>query len=290
MLGRLLGKFTVLLLCAGFMAFFASSAGAVSFDLGAAAGYAGLGLNGVPITISSGNTVINGSVGVGPNGSLDFSGGGQINGHIDKDPTATVNISGGSSASGGVHTINLTPAVQDALAAAAAAAALSPTQTLSSITNANSVITGNGGTNVIQVTGDINLSSHTFTLSGSPSDEFIFNVGGAFTMSGGSKIVLQGGVLPERVLFNFTGNGKAVNSNGNSDTVGVFLNPNGDIIISGGVHNSSFIAGGQLKFQSGPNITAVPVPAPLVATLGLLGLVGLTLAARRRNGSSTSLV
>ena len=45
--------------------------------LGAAQFYSVLGLGNTAMTMSSGNTVVTGNVGVGPNSKLDFSGGGQ---------------------------------------------------------------------------------------------------------------------------------------------------------------------------------------------------------------------
>jgi len=249
-------------------------AGAASINLGAAMDYSGLGLGGVPITISSGNTTIAGNVGVGVNGSLDFSGGGKIKGRIDKDSTSTVNLTGGSTAAGGIDTVSMASIAKAATDAASNYASLLPTSTLASILSSTS-ITGNGGQNVIDVTGDINLQGGSkLTLTGTSADTFVFDIAGAMTLGGGSDITLVG-VMPSQVLFNLTGTGKAVNLNGNSDSAGIFLDTKGDIIVSGGVHSSEFVSGTRLTFQSGPSINLLPLPESVWGGLLLLGGLGM---------------
>ena len=258
----------------------ASAASANTIDLGAAEDYSGLGLDGVPITISSGNTVVAGNIGVGVNGSLNFSGGGKIKGRIDKDSTASSNISGGSSAAGGIDTVNMAPIATAATNAATHYGSLAPTSTLASILS-TSHLTGSGGQNVIDVTGDINLQGgSTLTLTGTSADTFVFDIDGSMTLGGGSKILLDG-VWPFQVLFNLVGTGKAVNLNGNSDSAGIFLDVKGDIIVSGGVHSSEFVSGTNLTFQSGPQINQLPLPTTALGGVALLG--GLGLARLRRN-------
>ena len=75
-------------------------------------------------------------------------------------------------------------------------------------------------------------------------------------MGGGSNIILNG-VSPNQVLFYFPGT-QSINTNGNSDTAGIFLAPTGSFTISGGVHDTEFISGAKLTFQSAPKVNQIP--------------------------------
>ena len=55
---------------------------ATPVDLGRAGSFAAFGLRDEDVVISSGNTYIDGSVGLGPGSSLAFSGGGRITGDL----------------------------------------------------------------------------------------------------------------------------------------------------------------------------------------------------------------
>ena len=255
-------------------------------NLGAAAGYAGLELNASPITftLSKVTARVNGDIGIANNGSFDFSGGGIITGAIYAGQGATINMSGGSTATGGLIQpyAGISQAIQDAHTAAAFYAGLTPTQTLASI--GAGTLTGSGGQNVYQVSGDLALSQgQALILSGGASDTFIFNISGQVNLSQ-ANIILSG-VSPSAVLFNLIGTGQKVLSTGHSGTRGVFLAENGAIQIDGGVHISDFIAGSTLIWQSGVDITqatsvgVVAVPeagsvATFFITVGLVGTLG----------------
>ena len=145
-----------------------------------------------------------------------------------------------------------------ALAESNAAASLPPTQTFNSITSSQTIV-GNGGQNVILVTQLIHLSGgNNLIISGGPSDTFIFNVTRGLQLDGGSNIMLQG-VSPSKVLFNFPGSGDQIQTSGNAQTAGIFLAPNRVIQVNGGSHNSEFISGQTLSFQSN---AAVNQPCP----------------------------
>ena len=81
---------------------------------------------------------------------------------------------------------------------------------------------------------------------------------GNFALSGDTNIVLMGGVTPNHVLWDVEGSSGQVQTSGNSDTAGIFIAPNEPIQINGGTHNSEFISGKQLSFQSNPVINQVP--------------------------------
>jgi len=107
--------------------------------------------------------------------------------------------SGDGTISGGTQSANLSQVFADAKSAASAAFALPATQTFGTISN-TTTINGNGGTNVIDLSG-INLSNGALTLNGSASDVFIVNVAGSITSSN-SNIAISGGVTPNHVLIN----------------------------------------------------------------------------------------
>ena len=130
---------------------------------------------------------------------------------------------------------------------------LPPTQTFNSITSSQTIV-GNGGQNVILVTQLIHLSGGNLIISGGSSDTFIFNVTQGLQLDGGANIVLQG-VPASNVLFNFPGSGDQIQTSGNAQTAGIYLAPNRVIQINGGVHNSEFISGRTLSFQSNPTVT-----------------------------------
>jgi len=270
-----------------------SSAFATSIDLGAASGYAVLGLAGSSDQLSSGPLQINGNVGVASGATLGFSSG-TVTGLIDTSALSNVALSGGTTFVNGSACpsaatcagVSVAPgalasaqSAATALAMTAATASSSPTQSFTSITGPQT-ITGNGGMNVIDVTGSagIHLSGGALTISGNSADTFIIDVPSGIQLSGGADIVLSG-VNPNQVLFYVPGSASnIVQTSGNADTAGIFLAPNGGIQINGGVHDSEFIGGGPISFQSNPQV----VPAPEIGRgfAGILAVGGLLFGAR----------
>ena len=139
-----------------------SPAFAGSINLGAASGYAVLGLTGSSDQLSSGPLMINGNVGVASGASLAMSSG-TVTGLIETSSLGNVNLSGGTTFVGGgacssaatCAGVSVVPgalasaqSAATALASTAATAAMSPTQSFASITGPQT-ITGNGGMNVI---------------------------------------------------------------------------------------------------------------------------------------------
>lgn len=263
-------------------------------NIGEAANFAGLELGNSSFTISKDTTVVNGNVGVDSNQDLNFSGGGTINGSIYGGDNTSFAISGSPSISGGTYTDSslVLQAVTDAANAASYYGGLAATESVDAgIFSNGGTITGGGGLNVIDVTGGINLSRSTLTLTGTSSDTFVLNVSGGIDLSR-SNIVLSG-INPDQVLFNLAGTGTELTTTGDSDTAGVFLAASGSINLSGGTHDADFIAGGSMIWQSGVQITQAtslisPVPelgraAMAVAVGGFLALLfGLKLRERFR--------
>jgi hypothetical protein len=210
--------------------------------------------------LSSGPLQVNGNVGIGVGGILQFSGGAHLNGTLYYDPSASVQISGGSSFSSKMSE-SFTAIDNAAAALATYAKGLTPTQTFSQIQN-TTIITGNGGQNVISVTGNFHLSGgNSLTISGGPNDTFYINVYQGLQLDGGANIVLRG-VAPSQVLFNFMGT-QQLQTSGNANTAGIYLgtNPNQQVQINGGVHNSAFIfTSNNFSFQSNPVVNQIACP------------------------------
>jgi hypothetical protein len=223
-------------------------------------GFSILGLQGANIQLSSGPLQVNGNVGIGSMGLVHLSGGATLLGALYADPLATILVDGGSAFGGGTNIISFAAIQNAAIAENTAAALLTPTQTFPNGIQTATTIIGNGGQNVIAVNGQLHLSSgQNLTISGGPSDTFIFNFaqGAGFQLDGGASIILNG-VSPNNVLFNFPGTGQQIQTSGNAHTAGIFLAPYESIQINGGVHNSLFISGQNLSFQSNPVVNQVP--------------------------------
>jgi len=217
----------------------------------------------------NGPGVINGDVAVG--GSTNFAAPAQINGTVFLN--TGVPQQGNIVPTGGFVTTDLSQAISDANNEAATLAALSPTQSLGTL-GKNVTLTGNGGTNVVNVSG-IKMTNGTLTLSGSASDIFIINDSGKFSSSN-SSIVLTGGVTANHVLFNVGGD-VSITGGGGNDFFGTILAPSSNV----SVHDKTLtgeIIGLNISDTSGFKVngtTAVPGPSPMAASAIFVLLVGL---------------
>jgi len=137
--------------------------------------------------------------------------------------------------------------------------------------------------NVISIGQNIHLSGGNLTLNGSASDVFVFKISGTMELSGNTNIVLNGGLTAGNVIWDFIGSGSQFQTSGQSQTAGIFLAPQRVININGGVHNSEFISGVSLSFQSNPII--VP-EAPTTSLLIFGALVATGVAIKRRARAS----
>ena len=224
---------------------------------------------------------INGDAAVGPNGSANIAAPSTINGTLYKDPTATV--SGPGKITGGIVTTNLQQAVNDAISASNAFANMPATQMFSSLSTATT-IHGNGGNNVISLSGSINLGgSDNLTLNGTANDRFIFNILGGLTLTGSSSVVLTGGVTANDVAFNFIGGGSSISTHVGNTISGILLAPQRDMTLDGTFFGKLIGGGSTLTLMSGAivnDVTVVPEVTPGSVIFGFLGLV-VAIASRR---------
>ena len=175
------------------------------------------------------SATINGDTGVGPYGTLDFQGPSTIDGNLYLDPTLLpqdIITDAGTVTGSRVTTRDLSGAVNDALSAAAANAALTPTQSFGTITTSMTIV-GSGGLNVIAITSlDYSGSSNTtplqLTLTGGTNDRFVLNVSGKFELGPGARIT---GIDPSRVLINVLPGTVPVQFAANSHVGGTLLSP-----------------------------------------------------------------
>lgn len=228
---------------------------------------------------------IAGSVLMGQGSALTTSGGnngGLIDGGIVfYDNTASVDSSGlDTPPTQSLVSQALTlSALNSAISVSNYASGLAATQTFGEISS-DTTITGNGGLNVISMTG---LNGAELTLSGGANDFFVFNVSGAVDTN--QQMFLTGGLDSSRVLWNLTASsGDVFKTAGGNSSVGTFLAVNGgdfqfsNLVLDGALIN----AGGYIQFVSGSQLTegnTFTIPEPSVA---LLGAIGSFLLLRRR--------
>ncbi len=151
------------------------------------------------------------------------SGRGRIEGTVTVDPTLLDSVNA------------------DALNASATLAALTPTQVLGRI-NRPTVVTGNGGVNIIDIHGNI---TESLILSGSASDVFFINVSGTIDLRDRSTLAVINGVTPGAVLYNLTGAG-TVEVHVRNGINGTILAPDYNFILEG-EFNGAVIGGGRNK-------------------------------------------
>ena len=271
---------------------------AAIIDLGDAADYAILAMpDGAddPDVRLFASVKITGDVAIGTDGSFRMfsSGPGKgIFGDVHLESGVVQDISGSADISGSVFTnVDLSLAIADALAASSAADALAATQTFGSITDSTIWnATALDGINVIDVD-DIDLGAvDQLTLNGSAEDFFIINISGVFDMTGSSKIVTSGGILPGHVLFNFPTSGDNIRMSAVALAEGTFLAPHRDAVWDGHLVNGAIIAN-DVRLGSSAYLVHIPfggddVPPPTPPVIpepatGLLMAFGL--AAFRRS-------
>jgi choice-of-anchor A domain-containing protein len=283
-------------------------ANAEPINLGQAANYAVLDVGGT-VSVATGfaayqsATVINGNVGEGPFSSWTHGIDATINGTLYYDTTDMLPAITGT-ITGGTVQKSMSATVLDAINASTTAAALAPTQTFSTLTE-NQIIFGNGGLNVIRVTGDVALKKG-LTIQGSASDSFVFqftasDATSAVTLTlSGMNVTLTGGVLADNIVWDLNGGGGQVTISSGAIVYGTFLAPDRSVTVDQGTIGGRVIAGGspnpldnssdsliihsgsQITSPGGGNVPAVPEPASLTLLGSVFVVIGTVMRRRKR--------
>jgi hypothetical protein len=242
--------------------------------LGAAGAYNVFGLANADVDLT-GRVVDQGSLAVAAHGSADLTGSATVTGAATLDPTASARARGLAGV-GSVQRADLSQAVADALAGAATLAGMTPTQTFGVI-HTSTVISGNGGQNVIDVGGIRLDGSETLTLSGSASDYFYINDAGRFELSDHSAIVLTGGVLASHVIFNVEGTGPEVVVTDRAVAQGTILAPNRSIDLDAQLVGSVIGAQGHsIEISGRAQVVGVSFAEPVTGGTGGTGTASIT--------------
>ena len=209
-------------------------------------------------------SIVRGAMGFGPRIKPAVGDGSQLLGDCFYDPSLPLNPCAAltSQTAGARISSDLAPVVKDINDAAAFVRALPPTRTikgdLTPTTKPPIVSAGPGSVNVIRVTGKIKFSA-PLTITGGPTDYFLFNVAGTFECSKTYLIQLQGGIPATNVLFV---HGDRVSTSGNcgwngtviATKVGADNNANNVTIPKGAI----LIPDGKLAVVAGADITGEP--------------------------------
>ncbi len=268
---------------------------ATTVPLGLAANYAVLYTGGHNLSIT--NVTINGNVGVGGNGVVNFSGPSTINGRLD---FAAANIGqfhntnnsniGPTAVNYGVGDVTTALSTMSSLSSSLTgghAIAINGTQTIDASTGLLATI-GGITYRIFNVTSYSSNDGKMLTINGDGSGapvvlNFAFN----------SNVNLKGdvtlnGLAPDQVLWNFTTSGKNVNLNTNASShdwplsfKGIILAPHDKLSMTNANLEGRFFGGGtyDMGIVSGATIKQPPrVPEPASLLLLIAGVTAVLLS------------
>lgn len=239
--------------------------------------------------VTIGDPAAKGDVGVSKNGTITLDATGTINGdvYLDNPSSSTLN---GTYGSLNVD-VDLSAAQSLVSSASSTLEGLTADQTYTTW-NTTQTIAGNGGVNVLSITGDIGLNNATVTLTGGPNDIFVINLEGKFEVKGAGKIIAGSGMDASRILINVIGTlggpGGNVVKGENCEVHGTFLVTARQVDIKGSSIFGAIYGGtSEIKLdKAGSTLADINYVAfvPEPATLALLVVGILPILGRRRVG------
>jgi uncharacterized repeat protein (TIGR01451 family) len=269
-------------------------AGSTNPALGVAANYAVLyeGTGGHNLQIT--NVTINGNIGVGGTGKVQFNGPGTISGRLDFSAANTGQFQNNNGQNVGpasanynvaavtnaLHTVNN---LSSSLAGLGNSLTINGTQTINE--SAGQLDTVNGvAYRIFKVTSYNENDGKLVTINGDGSgDPVVLNFGTNNNVNLGGDVSLTGGLTDDQVLWNFTSSGQNIQLNNNASSYplpdafhGVILAPNDKISLVNANLNGRVFGGNSSDMQivSGDTINAPTTKGtlPNTATVSATGL------------------
>jgi choice-of-anchor A domain-containing protein len=289
---------TAMLLLAALLA---PEARADGFSLGGAANYAVLyeGTGGHNLSIS--NVTVNGNVGVGGSGVVQFSGPGTIGGELDFSAGNIGQYHNTNGSNVGPTSVNFSVAAvtSDLNLVNSLSTSLGAEAGTSIVINGNQTINASSGTldaagnEVFTVTSYSEGNGNVLTINGN-GHKVVLNLAVSGNPQLGGDVILTGGLTDGQVLWNYTGtNNLSLNNNASSYPLpdafmGIILAPNAAISLVSANLDGNVYGGDSSDMQivSGTNINqAITTPEPSSLALLASGLFGLFGFVRRRLNS-----
>lgn len=177
--------------------------GSACVDLGTAANYSVLAESAITTT---GTTVVNGNVGLSPAAKSDFGGWSQADDSTNTYATSVYVVAPGkmyaSNHTGGTTPADLTLAIghKDAAYAAAAAKPTPPTPVCPGTGAFDGTVVPALAPGVYTCAVNVTIPN-SFTLNGSATDVWVFQITGTLTQAANTQIILTGGALPRNVFW-----------------------------------------------------------------------------------------
>ncbi|HJT81284.1 MAG TPA: ice-binding family protein [Chthoniobacterales bacterium] len=216
---------------------------------------------------TTGNTYIQGDVGVAGAGNVRATGNVLVDGNLWYRSNGTLTVTGNARLNGSIfHAPAYDPQLDNGVAEANNASnqawALPVTPAYAGITNINLsgkqnlTLSGAPGQTVVLKLNDFKISSGTLTLQGTATTNFVLNVTKSFSLTNHAQIILSGGVVAQNVLFNVRGTGTDVTMSGESVLRGYILANQRTVSNSG----KSIVRGGiwanQVKLSGGAQVVS----------------------------------